>query len=203
MKQQALGLIETYGLVAAIEAADVALKTAAVELINYEKVTGGLLTVAVTGEVAAVQAAVAAGSAAAAKVGELVSQHVIPRPLADMELMLSFQGPKESGPDPGRPDDGGADPAGPGDGGAVSEPVIEGGENSSDNSEAEISAAQEVVDEVDGLQVYQKYLESLGVQELRRLARKTEGIAIKGRQISKANKEVLITEILRAKNKKQ
>ncbi len=173
MKQQALGLIETYGLVAAIEAADVALKTAAVELVNYEKVTGGLLTVAVTGEVAAVQAAVAAGSAAAAKVGELVSRHVIPRPLADMELMLSFQGPKE--PDP--------DPAGSGDGG-----------------EAEISVAQEVVDEVDGLQVYQKYLESMGVQELRRLARKTAGIAIKGRQISKANKEVLITEILRANN---
>ena len=190
MKQQALGLIETYGLVAAIEAADVALKTAAVELVNYEKVTGGLLTVAVTGEVAAVQAAVAAGSAAAAKVGELVSRHVIPRPLADMEIMLRSRGPKE--PDP--------DPAGPDDGGAVSEPVIEGGENSSDSSEAEISVAQEVVDEVDGLQVYQKYLESMGVQELRRLARKTAGIAIKGRQISKANKEVLITEILRANN---
>jgi len=155
MKQQALGLIETYGLVAAIEAADVALKTAAVELVNYEKVTGGLLTVAVTGEVAAVQAAVAAGSAAAAKVGELVSRHVIPRPLADMEIMLRSRGPKESGPDP----------AGTGE-----------------------------------LQVYQKYLESLGVQELRRLARKTAGIAIKGRQISKANKEVLITEILRANN---
>ena len=155
MKQQALGLIETYGLVAAIEAADVALKTAAVELVNYEKVTGGLLTVAVTGEVAAVQAAVAAGSAAAAKVGELVSRHVIPRPLADMEIMLRSRGPKESGPDP----------AGTGE-----------------------------------LQVYQKYLESMGVQELRRLARKTAGIAIKGRQISKANKEVLITEILRANN---
>ena len=190
MKQQALGLIETYGLVAAIEAADVALKTATVELINYEKVTGGLLTVAFTGEVAAVQAAVAAGSAAAAKVGELVSRHVIPRPLADMELMLSFQGPKESGPDPGGPDDGGA----------VSEPVIEGGENSSDNSEAEISAAQEVVDGTDEPRSWEKQLESLGVQELRRLARKTEGIAIKGRQISKANKEVLITEILRANN---
>ena len=155
MKQQALGLIETYGLVAAIEAADVALKTAAVELVNYEKVTGGLLTVAVTGEVAAVQAAVAAGSAAAAKVGELVSRHVIPRPLADMEIMLRSRGPKESGPDP----------AGTGE-----------------------------------LQVYQKYLDSMGVQELRRLARKTAGIAIKGRQISKANKEVLITEILRANN---
>lgn len=76
-------------------------------------------------------------------------------------------------------------------------------DHNSGSSEAEISAAQEVINEVDGLQVYQKYLESMGVQELRRLARKTEGIAIKGRQISKANKEVLITEILRAKNKQQ
>jgi len=176
MKQQALGLIETYGLVAAIEAADVALKTAAVELINYEKVTGGLLTVAFTGEVAAVQAAVAAGSAAAAKIGELVSRHVIPRPLADMELMLSFQGAKESVPDPAGPGDGGADPAA----------------KNEDAGKPEVG-----LDEPRSLE---KQLESMGVQELRRLARKTEGIAIKGRQISKANKEVLITEILRANN---
>ncbi len=175
MKQQALGLIETYGLVAAIEAADVALKTAAVELVNYEKVTGGLLTIAVTGEVAAVQAAVAAGSAAAAKVGELVSHHVIPRPLADMEIMLRSRGTGDPDPDPTGPGGGNPDPADPGEDGP----------------------------DPDEPQPLEKHLESMGVQELRRLARKTGGIAIKGRQISKANKEVLITEILRAKNKQQ
>lgn len=143
MKQQALGLIETRGLVAAIEAADAALKTAAVELLSYEKVTGGLVTIALTGEVAAVQAAVSAGSAAAEKIGELISRHVIPRPLADTRLLMKQK--------VGAPAD----------------------------------------DE------FGRQLESLSVVELRRLARSTEGIAIRGRQISKANKEQLIAELMR------
>lgn len=77
---EALGLIETKGLVPAIEAADAMVKAANVHLVAYEKIGGGLVTVAVRGDVGAVRAAVEAGSAAASRVGEVVSTHIIPRP---------------------------------------------------------------------------------------------------------------------------
>jgi microcompartment protein CcmL/EutN len=76
----AIGLIETKGLVALIEAADAAVKAANVEIVSYEKVGGGLCTVIVKGDVAAVKSATDAGAAAARRVGELLSVHVIPRP---------------------------------------------------------------------------------------------------------------------------
>lgn len=76
----ALGMIETRGLVAAIEAADAAVKAANVTLVSAEKVGGGLVTVLFRGDVAAVKAAVDAGSSAAQRVGEMLSVHVIPRP---------------------------------------------------------------------------------------------------------------------------
>ncbi len=85
---EALGLIETKGLVAAIEAADAMVKAAQVMLVGSEKVGGGLVTVIVRGDVGAVKAATDAGSAAAEKVGELVSVHVIPRPHNDVEMLL-------------------------------------------------------------------------------------------------------------------
>ena len=77
---EALGLIETKGLVALIEAADAMVKAAKVTLVAYEKIGGGMVTVMVRGDVAACKAATDAGAAAAQKVGELVSVHVIPRP---------------------------------------------------------------------------------------------------------------------------
>ena len=83
MVGDALGLIETRGLVPAIEAADQAVKTAYVELISCEIISGGLVTVMIRGEVAAVKAAVDAGAAAAKRVGELLSVHVIPRPYSE------------------------------------------------------------------------------------------------------------------------
>ena len=79
-KGEALGMVETKGLVGAIEAADAMTKSANVALIGYEKIGSGLVTVMVRGDVGAVKAATDAGAAAAAKVGELVSVHVIPRP---------------------------------------------------------------------------------------------------------------------------
>jgi ethanolamine utilization protein EutM len=84
----ALGLIETRGLVGAIEAADAMVKAARVELIGREYVEAGLVTVMVRGDVAAVTAATEAGAAAARRVGELVSVHVIPRPFDDVEALL-------------------------------------------------------------------------------------------------------------------
>jgi len=85
---EALGMIETKGLVSAIEAADAMVKAANVELVGYEKIGSGLVTVMVRGDVGAVKAATEAGSAAARKVGEVISSHVIPRPHTDVEKIL-------------------------------------------------------------------------------------------------------------------
>ena len=88
MQKEALGMIETKGLVGAIEAADAMTKSANVELIGYEKIGSGLVTVMVRGDVGAVKASVDAGAVAAEKVGEIVSKHVIPRPHTDVERIL-------------------------------------------------------------------------------------------------------------------
>ncbi len=83
-----LGMIETRGLTAAIEAADAMLKSANVEIIGSEKIGSGLVTVMIQGDVGAVKAATEAGAEAAQRVGELVAVHVIPRPNSDLEKIL-------------------------------------------------------------------------------------------------------------------
>ncbi len=88
MKYDALGMIETKGLVGSIEAADAMVKAANVYLIGKEYVGGGLVTVMVRGDVGAVKAATDAGAAAAQRVGELISVHVIPRPHSEVEVIL-------------------------------------------------------------------------------------------------------------------
>ena len=88
MSQIALGMIETKGLVGSIEAADAMVKAAKVTLIGKERIGGGYVTVFVRGEVGAVKAATDAGAAAARRVGELVSVHVIPRPHSEVESIL-------------------------------------------------------------------------------------------------------------------
>ena len=88
MATEALGMVETKGLVGAIEAADAMVKAANVHLIGKELVGGGLVTVMVRGDVGAVKAATDAGAAAAQRVGELLSVHVIPRPHNDVEMIL-------------------------------------------------------------------------------------------------------------------
>ena len=85
---QALGMVETKGLVGSIEAADAMVKAANVALIGKEQVGGGLVTVMVRGDVGAVKAATEAGAAAADRVGELLSVHVIPRPHEEVEMIL-------------------------------------------------------------------------------------------------------------------
>jgi ethanolamine utilization protein EutM len=84
----ALGMVETRGLVGAIEAADAMVKAANVEIVGREQVGGGLVTVLIRGDVGAVKAATDAGAAAADRVGELKSVHVIPRPHDEVELLL-------------------------------------------------------------------------------------------------------------------
>ena len=88
MELQALGLIETRGLIASIEAADAMLKAANVVLVGTEKIGSGLVSVMVRGDVGAVKAAVEAGSASAARLGEVIAVHVIRRPHGDVENIL-------------------------------------------------------------------------------------------------------------------
>ena len=88
MLKEALGMVETKGLVGAIEAADAMVKAADVKLVGKEKIGSGLVTVMVRGDVGAVKASVDAGAAAAERVGELISVHVIPRPHEEVEGIL-------------------------------------------------------------------------------------------------------------------
>lgn len=149
MTDQALGLIETRGLIAAIEAADAGLKAADVKLLARYKADAALVTIEFLGEVAAVRAAVDAGSAAATKIGTVVSTHVIPRPATELFAELV------------RPD--------------KRNLVVY-------SSSPDVST------------LTPDYLESLSVSELRNLARQFDSFGIKGRDISKANKEQLISE---------
>jgi ethanolamine utilization protein EutM len=98
---EALGMIETKGFAAMVEASDAMVKAAKVELVGYEKIGGGYVTAIVRGDVAAVKAALEAGSRAAEKVGEVISVHVIPRPHVNVDLALPLgrtaQAKSESG----------------------------------------------------------------------------------------------------------
>ena len=203
MVEYALGMIETKGLVAAIEAADAALKAAKVKLVSKEKVKGGIINIKIIGEVAAVQSAVDAGAAAAARVGKLMSKHVIPRPIDDLEYLIFDEdiSQKKKG-----------------------ESGITGEEVSSDEStypediqpnreeeelpegEVEEEGSEQLSIDYSGLSPedveYLDELQKLNVQALRRLARDTEGLAIFGRQISIANKEKLINELIKVRLKK-
>lgn len=98
---QALGLIETRGLVGAIEAADAGIKAAPVQLLGKEQTDAALITILFAGDVAAVKAAVDAGAAAAERVGQLVSVHVIPRPYPGLEVMSDSE--ENGGAPPGTP----------------------------------------------------------------------------------------------------
>ncbi len=97
MALQALGMVETRGLVGCIEASDAMCKAATVELIGWDRVGSGMVTTFVRGDVAAVKAATDAGAAAAGKIGEVVSVHVIPRPHDDLEQALPKAKPATGG----------------------------------------------------------------------------------------------------------
>ena len=98
MAKNALGLIETRGFTGVVEAADAAVKAAAVELAAVEKIEGGLVSIRILGDVGAVQAAVQAAAEAAEQVGQLVSQHVIPNPHDELVEVFELNGPQPSSP---------------------------------------------------------------------------------------------------------
>lgn len=195
----ALGLIETRGLVGSIEAADVMLKTANVRLLGKEIVRDGLVTVQIIGEVAAVKAAVEAGAIAAGRVGELVSQHVIPRPVDDVEAILARPIPTDDGeppkrvPAPKSGKDAEAVPESRKQAESATEPRRQAGPATGSRKQKE--PAPESTETTSDDPFVQK-LQGMTVRELRTLARATEGLGIQGREISKANKDLLIREIL-------
>ena len=171
MLDYALGMVETRGLVGSIEAADVMVKTANVALLGTEYIRNGLVTVEVIGEVAAVKAAVEAGAAAAQRVGQLVSTHVIPRPSDEIEFILKGPAQPPPAPEASRTE--------------VPPEIPEGGDEAFDFVASDDDAE------------YGAQLDAMTVHQLRTLARDTEGLAIQGREISMANKEALIHELMK------
>lgn len=194
----ALGLIETKGLIGAIEAADAMAKSANVKIIGKEKITAALVTIKVVGEVAAVKAAVDAGAAAAQRVGHLVSAHVIPRPDDQLEDIIydfkenvsSKEEIEEIIPEP------------------VKEVIVEEKitevepeieeETVIDEEETLFDSSNKVKEMIEGIKDGStsippiEELKELNVHELRHLARTCEGFPIRGRQISKATRDELI-----------
>ncbi|RYD04933.1 hypothetical protein N752_12155 [Desulforamulus aquiferis] len=195
---QALGLIETRGLLPAIECADVMLKTAQVELLERTFVGSGLVTIVITGDVGAVKAAVEAGVTAVEKLSplSLVSHHVIARPHQEMGSMVGTRPepvPKET--DKVREvQESHA---------AVSEPTVEDKTTKESTGPVQIMPSQLHKEGVDafvqefGLEKSIDILKTLSVVKLRNLAREYKGLGLAGRAISKANKELLIQELKR------
>lgn len=190
---QALGFIETRGLLPAIECADVMLKTAEVELVGRTFVGGGLVTITVTGDVAAVTAAVEAGAKAARQVAHssLVSQHIIPRPHPDIDSTVIQQAkPAKAQPisvvvhETAKPE---------------RTELAATTKESNDTEQITLKHLQK--NEVDafilnfGLEKGVQALQLLPVVKLRNLARAYEEIDIAGRAISKANKDLLIQKL--------
>lgn len=168
MNRQALGLVETYGYVSAVEAADVCLKAANVTLVNCELVTGGLVTIEVMGDVGAVKASIDAAKASVEKMGHLVSTHVIPRPASDtMKMIVEMTREQEMEPAEKECEDVQAD-------------------KNDDDLKSVFDSNERIPLEV---------LNSMKVVDLRTLARQLEEIEMDKNQIKFARKEELIKAI--------
>ncbi|MBA4311892.1 MAG: hypothetical protein C0417_04585 [Chlorobiaceae bacterium] len=199
MLDYALGLIETRGLVGAVEAADAMCKAADVQLISKERTGGGLICIKIKGDVAAVRAAVDAGAAAAQRVGDLVSVHVIPRPDQEIEILISPTSSHKVKPIP-----------------KVQEKKVDKirkrVEKPPSIKPPSIPALQEEVKTEETTEhpvagsddeaTYKQELESMTVHRLRHYARSVKGLSIFGRQISRANRDQLIAELIRVKFQK-
>jgi ethanolamine utilization protein EutM len=183
MMDFAFGMVETRGLVGAIEAADAMVKTSNVRLVGKERTDPAMITIKIIGETAAVQSAVEAGAAAAKRVGQLVSQHVIPRPAEGVEDLIFANS-------------------------ILSESEIASLMNGSEQATSSNDAVLELGDEGDVAfsppqatqqDAYLAELMAMTVHERRSYARSVEGLAIFGRAISKANKDQLLEELVKAK----
>ena len=198
---KALGLIETKGTLAAVEAADAMVKAADVTLVEKTRVGGGLVTITVTGDVAAVQAAVAAGVAAVERIAasSLAAKLVIPRPHEELEILFTPKGPGGK-TDPGVRDEEELEA----EGAAVGETVEEvGGDVVGEVEESPHPALPEKLDRQTLDSIIEKYgiaegmamADGLKVTALRTLAREYGELKISGREVSKANKQLLLEEL--------
>ena len=184
MLDYALGLVETKGLIGAIEAADAMVKTANVVLVGKERTDPAMITVKIVGDTAAVRYAVEAGAAAAQRVSQLISKHVIPRPAEGIEELLYAKSSRTR---------------------EEVEQILEtGGVRETPEEEEEVPEEEYAMPE--GLspeeQKYFEKLDAMTVHELRKIARSVEGLPIYGREISKANKKRLLDALMKAKFKK-
>lgn len=196
---EALGMIETYGLIPAIEAADAMLKAAEVRLLERTFVKGGLVAITVTGDVGAIKAAVDAGAAAAARLGEraLVSQHVIPRPHSEVGEcivnpipLIEKRETEENGACP-RP--------------GLTDPFVETVSSKKRGESSKkpllpnnVPLSKRMVDQLmaqEGIEEGLVLLRKRKVVDLRNLAREYHSLSIAGRSISKANKAKLMAEL--------
>lgn len=206
MLDYALGLIETKGLVGAIEAADAATKAADVELLGRERADAGLMTIKIRGDVAAVRAAVDAGAAAAQRVGELVSVHVIPRPDSDTEILIfppasqtkerpavAVVAAPEPDPAPKRVEAERAPRP------RAERPKRESAPTSTPSSAPTSASAAEPVVMSDDPATYRGQISAMSVHALRRYARSVPGLPIAGRQISRANRDELIEILIKVR----
>lgn len=194
---EAVGMIETSGLIAAIEAADAMVKAANVTLINRTKVGGGLVVVVVTGDVGAVKAAVEAGTSAASRVGTVCSTHVIPRPINEIGVMLGQINRKKGA---GVSIQQGTEKKA----GDTPPPLAEGTGILPDETAATLADEEKVPSEPlnNGEMAKTEYgdtiptdYEKLKVTELRSLLRKVEGVPLSREEIKFANRETLIRVI--------
>lgn len=184
----ALGMIETKGLVAAVEAADAMVKAANVSLIGKVHVGGGLVTVMVRGDVGAVKAATDAGAAAADRVGELISVHVIPRPHEEVESILPDNNVKTSVPvEPAEPEIS-VKPESEAVTAAVT--LAPKAEKKAESSKPAAHSKQSAAKKKPA--AAKADIESMSVVELRKFARSIKGFPIEGREISKANRATLL-----------
>lgn len=194
---KALGLIETKGTLAAVEAADAMVKAADVTLVEKTRVGGGLVTITVTGDVAAVQAAVDAGAAAVERIAasSLAAKLVIPRPHEELEILFTPKGPGGK-TDPGVRDEEEPEAEDAAVGDAVEEVVKE-------VEESPHPALPEKLDRQTLDSIIEKYgiaegmamADGLKVTALRTLAREYGELKISGREVSKANKQLLLEEL--------
>lgn len=194
---KALGLIETKGTLAAVEAADAMVKAADVTLVEKTRVGGGLVTITVTGDVAAVQAAVDAGTAAVERIAasSLAAKLVIPRPHEELEILFTPKGPGGK-TDPGVTDEEEPEAEDAAVGDAVEEVVKE-------VEESPHPALPEKLDRQTLDTIIEKYgiaegmamADGLKVTALRTLAREYGELKISGREVSKANKQLLLEEL--------
>ena len=203
MSTGALGMLETYGLIAAIEGLDASVKAANVTLCGFKYVTGGLVTFFVTGDVGATKAAIAAGEIAASKVGKVISSHVIPRPAESTTIIAS---PTEK-------------PAGrrrgtgihkrdfPAKAPVKSEPLEKAKEESVPEIAPEkvenvepVIVAEPVETKKESAGYAEEYLRELKTTALRKIARDIPNIGLSKVEIRDAKKEPLVEAILKAQN---